>query len=388
MTTTVQTPPAAPNGRAKKLIIAAAVFGALALGYGLYYTTYGQYHEETDDAYVGANLVYVNAQVSGTVVGLGADDNQPVKAGEPLIRLDHADATVALADAEGRLGEIVRQIRQQFRSVDESSAVVAQRKTDLARAQDDLARRKQLAGSEALSAEDLAHANEAVAAARDALTVAEKQLAATRVPIDGTTLRHQPSVLRARAAYVQAYLAAQRNDIVAPVDGFVARRTVQVGQRVSPGASLLAVVPLKGAWVDANFKEPQLRNLRIGQPATVSADLYGGHVEYHGKVASISAGSGGAFSLLPPQNATGNWIKVVQRVPVRIALDPEELKAHPLRAGLSTVVVVDTHNRDGQVDTALPLPNAALNTTVFDEQLKVAEARADAIIAQQAGHDE
>ncbi|MBV8658523.1 MAG: HlyD family secretion protein, partial [Burkholderiales bacterium] len=159
-------------------------------------------------------------------------------------------------------------------------------------------------------------------------------------------------------------------------------------QRVAPGASLLAVVPLKGAWVDANFKEPQLRNIRIGQPATVSVDMYGSHVEYQGKVASISAGSGGAFSLLPPQNATGNWIKVVQRVPVRIALDPDALKAHPLRVGLSTVVDIDTHGRDGQVDTALPLPNAPLNTTVFDAQLKAAEAQADAIIAREAGHDE
>jgi len=387
MTTPEQTQ-APKNGRTKKLLIAAAVFAALGIGYTLYYTGYAQYHEETDDAYVGANLVYVNAQVTGTVVGLGADDNQPVKAGQPLIRLDHADAAVALADAEGRLGETVRQIRQQFRNVDENAAVVAQRKTDLNRAQDDLNRRKQLAGSEALSAEDLAHANEAVTAARDALTVAEKQFAAARVPVDNTTLCHQPSVLRARAAYVQAYLAEQRNDIVAPVDGLVARRTVQVGQRVAPGASLLAVVPLKGAWVDANFKEPQLRNIRIGQPATVSVDMYGSHVEYQGKVASISAGSGGAFSLLPPQNATGNWIKVVQRVPVRIALDPDALKAHPLRVGLSTVVDIDTHGRDGQVDTALPLPNAPLNTTVFDAQLKAAEAQADAIIAREAGHDE
>jgi len=389
MTTAVTAPaPATPGSRFKKLATAAAVFAALGLGYTLYYTTYAQYHEETDDSYVGGNLVYVNAQVNGTVTALGADDNQPVKTGQVLVRMDQADADVAMADAEGRLGETVRQIRQQFRSVDASASVVNQRKTDLQRAQDDLNRRSQLAGSDALSAEELAHAKEAVASAKDALDVAQKQLALSRVPVEGTTLRHQPSVLRARAAYVQAYIAAQRNEIPAPVDGFVARRTVQVGQRVAPGTALLAVVPLQGVWVDANLKEPQLRNVRVGQPATVSADIYGSHVEYHGKVASISAGSGGAFSLLPPQNATGNWIKVVQRVPVRIVLDPAELKAHPLRVGLSADVDIDTHQRDGSTETALALPAAPLGTTVYDAMLKTAEARADAIIAREAGHDE
>jgi len=380
--------PAATGSRFKMLGIAAALFAAIGLSYGIYYAVDGQYHEETDDAYVGANLVYVNAQVTGTVTALGADDNQPVTTGQMLVRLDGADALVALADAEGRLGETVRQIRQQFRAVDEANAVLAQRKTDLLRAQNDLQRRVQLAGSDALSAEDLAHARETVASANDALTVAAKQLASARVPTEGTTLRQQPSVLRARAAYVQAYLAVQRNQIPAPVDGFIARRSVQVGQRVAPGNALLAVVPLQGVWIDANFKEPQLRHIRIGQAATVSTDIYGSHVEYHGKVASISAGSGGAFSLLPPQNATGNWIKVVQRVPVRIALDPLELQAHPLRAGLSTDVTIDTHARDGRVDTALALPHAALETTVFDSLLAGAEAHADTIIAREAGHDE
>lgn len=381
--------PAAPksNGRGRNMLIAAAVFTLIGVGYGFYYTTYAQYEENTDDAYVGANLVYVNSQVSGTVTGLGADDNQPVKRGQSLISLDHADATVSLADAEGRLGETVRSIRQQFRSVDQAAAVVTQRKTDLARAQQDLARRKELAGSEALSAEELAHANEAVAAARDAVAVAERQLATTRVPVDNTSLRQQPSVLRARAAYVQAYLSAQRNDILAPVDGFVAKRSVQVGQRVAPGSALLAVVPLKEVWVDANFKETQLRNIRVGQPAKVIADVYGNHVEYKGTVVSISAGSGSAFSLLPPQNATGNWIKVVQRVPVRIALDAKQLEEHPLRVGLSADVEVDTHKRDLKQDV-LPMANTSLATSVYDSQLKAAEAKADAIIAREAGHDQ
>jgi membrane fusion protein (multidrug efflux system) len=378
-------PPARGIGRGWKIALTATPFVIAGIAYAVYYALLGQFRESTDDAYVGANLVYVDAQVTGTVTAIGADDNQPVQRGQSLVKLDGADAAVALADAEARLGETVRQIRQEMRSVDEAGAVVAQRKTDLARTQDDLNRRGELAGTDALSAEDLAHATQAVASAKDALTVAQQQLAVARVPVEGTTLTQQPSVLRARAAYVQAYINAQRNDIPAPVAGFVARRSVQVGQRVAPGTVLMAVVPLKTVWVDANFKEPQLRNLRIGQPATVSADIYGGHIEYHGKVASISAGSGGAFSLLPPQNATGNWIKVVQRVPVRIVLDDGELAAHPLRVGLSTDVVVNTHDRGGVVDTALPVAAGSLETQVYAEQLANAQTQADTVIAREAG---
>ena len=388
--TNTTTGPAAPEStkkgsRAKALLIAGTVFGLAAIAYAAWELGYAQYRESTDDSYVQANLVYVNAQVGGTVTSLGADDNQPVKAGQTLVTLDHSDAAVALADAGAQLGLAVRQVREQQSAVDESQAVVAQRRTDLQRAQDDLARRTQLAGTDSIAAEDLQHAKQSVAAAQDALAVAEKTLAKTRTSVAGVTLRQNPSVLRARAAYVQAALATQRNDVQAPTDGVVARRSVQVGQHVAAGTALLAVVPLQGAWIDANFKEPQLRHIQVGQPATVATDLYGGHVEYHGVVASIAAGSGGAFSLLPPQNATGNWIKVVQRVPVRIALDPKELAAHPLRVGLSTDVTIDTHDRSDQQKPAMALPGANFTTPVFDAQLKTAETRADALIAQEAG---
>ena len=373
------------TSRKKALLIAGSTFGLAAVAYAVWVLCIAQYRESTDDAYVQANLVYVNAQVGGTVTSLGADDNQPVRAGQTLVTLDHSDATVALADASAQLGLAVRQVREQQGAVDEGQAVLAQRRTDLTRASDDLARRLQLAGTDSIATEDLQHAKQTVTAAQDALTVAEKTLATTRAPIAGVTLRQNPSVLRARAAYVQAALATQRNDVQAPMDGIVARRSVQVGQHVAPGAALLAVVPLQGAWIDANFKEPQLRHIQVGQPATIATDLYGGHVEYHGVVASIAAGSGGAFSLLPPQNATGNWIKVVQRVPVRIALDPKELAAHPLRVGLSTDVTVDTHERGDQQRPAMALPGANFSTPVFDAQLKTAEAHADALIAQEAG---
>ena len=389
MTDTNTTPaveqPANKRSRAKALLLAGGTVAIAAVSYAVWVLGYAQYRESTDDAYVQANLVYVNAQVGGTVTALGADDNQPVKAGQTLVSLDHADAAVALADAGAQLGLAVRQVREQQDAVDEGLAVVAQRRTDLQLATDDLARRTQLAGTDSIAAEDLQHAKQAVAAAQDALTVSEKTLAKTRAPVAGISLRQNPSVLRARAAFVQASLATQRNDVQAPMDGVVARRSVQVGQHVAPGAALLAVVPLQGAWIDANFKEPQLRHIQVGQAATVSTDLYGGHVEYHGIVASIAAGSGGAFSLLPPQNATGNWIKVVQRVPVRIALDPKELAAHPLRVGLSTDVTIDTRQRSDEQKPAMALPGANFSTPVFDAQLKTAEARADALVAQEAG---
>lgn len=382
------TEPAAPNGKRKRiLLVMATIFILIAVLYALYYFLYAQFHEETDDAYVNGNLVYINSQVSGTVVALGADDTQPVKAGQSLITLEGSDSTVALANAEAKLAQTVRQIRQQYRSTDEASVVVAQRQTELSRATDDLSRRQQLVGSDAITAEDLAHARAAVATAKDALTVAQKQLESSQASVEGTTLRQHPAVLQARAEFTQAYLAQQRNVIPSPIDGYVARRSVQIGQRVTPGNNLMAIVPLNALWVDANLKEMQLQNVRIGQPATVTADIYGSHVEYHGKVVGIAAGTGGAFSLLPPQNAVGNWIKVVQRIPVRIAIDANDLSKNPLRIGMSTTIKIDTHDRNGSALTALPITNAPMATPVFDAQLKDAEAKADSIIAREAGSD-
>jgi len=377
-----------PNGNGKRksvLLIIALIFISIAVLYALYYFLYAQYHAETDDAYVNGNLVYVNSQVNGTVVALGADDTQSVKRGQPLITLEGADSHVAVASSEAKLAETVRQIRQQYRSTDEATAVVSQRQTELDRANDDLKRRLQLSGTDAITAEDVAHAKAAVATAKDALTVAQKQLASSQAAVEGTTLHAHPSVLQARADFVQAYIADQRNVIPAPIDGYIARRSIQVGQRVAPGNNLMAIVPLNALWVDANLKENQLRNVRIGQPAEVTADLYGSHMTYHGKVAGISAGTGSAFSLLPPQNAVGNWIKIVQRVPVRIALDPAELAKYPLRVGMSTTVDIDTHERSGSVLTSLSLSNTPLGTDVYAQQLKDAESKADQIIAHEAG---
>jgi membrane fusion protein (multidrug efflux system) len=362
-----------------------AVLAVLATGgavYGAYWAQVVRYHQSTDDAYVGGNVVQITPQISGTVVAIGADDTQFVKAGQPLVRLDPADAHVALDQAEAQLARTVRDVRNLYATSSQLAAAVQMRQTELAAAQSDLARRQRLGASGAVSGEELQHATDAVKTTQAELLAAEQQLAANRARVDGTTLKDHPQVRDAAAAVRNAYLTLERTELAAPVAGFVARRNVQLGQRVSTGTPLMAVVPLDQVWVDANFKEPQLAHMRIGQPVKLTADLYGGRVVYHGTVAGFGAGTGAAFSLLPAQNATGNWIKIVQRVPVRIALDPREIAAHPLQIGLSMKADVETQG--GASSARLPQiasHQAAWTTTVPGTSDAEADARVQAIIA-------
>jgi membrane fusion protein, multidrug efflux system len=319
-----------------------AVLLTVGTVYGAYWAQVLRYHQSTDDAYVGGNVVQITPQISGTVVAIGADDTQFVKAGQPLVRLDPADARVALDQAEAQLARTVRDVRNLYATSSQLAATVQMRQTELSAAQSDLARRQRLGASGAVSGEELQHAADAVKTAQAELLAAQQQLVANRARVDGTTIKDHPQVRDAAAAVRNAYLTLERTELAAPVAGFIARRNVQLGERVSPGAPLMAVVPLDQVWVDANFKEPQLAHMRIGQRVRLSADLYGGHVLYHGTIAGLGAGTGAAFSLLPAQNATGNWIKIIQRVPVRIALDPAEMAAHPLRVGLSMTATIDT----------------------------------------------
>jgi membrane fusion protein, multidrug efflux system len=354
---------------------------ALAV-YGAYWAQVLRYHQSTDDAYVGGNVVQITPQISGTVVAIGADDTQFVKAGQPLVRLDQADARVALDQAEAELARTVRDVRNLFATTSQLQATVQARETELTAAQSDLARRQRLGTSGAVSGEELQHASDAVKAAQAGLLAAQQQLAANRARVDGTTLADHPQVRDAAAAVRNAYLTLARTELPAPVSGFVARRNVQLGQRVSPGTPLMAVVPLEQVWVDANFKEPQLARMRVGQPATLTADLYGRRVVYHGSVAGFGAGTGAAFSLLPAQNATGNWIKIVQRVPVRIALDPHEIAAHPLQIGLSMNADIDVRaGADGARLPQVASNAAAWSTEVFAASNALADARVQAIIA-------
>jgi membrane fusion protein (multidrug efflux system) len=343
-----------------------------------------RYHETTDDAYVSGNVVEITPQISGTVVAIGADDTQFVKAGQPLVRLDRADAQVALDEADAELGRTVRDVRNLYATSAQLAADVALKETELARAQSDLERRSRLGASGAVSGEELQHARDAVRVAEAALAAARQQLAANRARVDGTTIDNHPQVRAAAAAVRNAYLTYSRTELPAPVSGFVARRNVQLGQRVSPGTALMAVVPLDEVWVDANFKEPQLATLRVGQPVRLTADLYGSHVAFHGHVAGFGAGTGSAFSVLPAQNATGNWIKIVQRVPVRIALDSRELAAHPLQIGLSMRVDVDVHDESGARLPQLAGSASGWSTTVFGSTERAADARVAAIIAANA----
>ncbi|MEN2475308.1 HlyD family efflux transporter periplasmic adaptor subunit [Burkholderia sp. GS2Y] len=353
---------------------------ASSIAYGVYYVTVARYHESTDDAYVSGNLVQLTPQVAGTVVAVNADDTQIVKAGDPVVTLDNADAKVALGNAEAMLGQTVRQVSSLYVNNDLYAANVAQKQSDLARAQDDLRRRRAVADTGAVSAEDIAHARDTVTAAQAGLDAARQQAQANRALTDRTTISQHPNVQAAASKVRDAYLAYARNVLPAPVTGYVAKRSVQVGQRVSPGTPLMAIVPLDGVWIDANYKESQLRNMRIGQPVTLTADVYGGKVKYHGWVVGFSAGTGSAFASLPAQNATGNWIKIVQRLPARIQLDQKELEAHPLRIGLSMDVDVDTHDNTGpQLGAAM---NTSYRTDVFAEYGAQADAEIEKIIAQ------
>jgi len=366
----------------RKRMIALLVSATMAAGaaWGAYYETSGRFEASTDDAYVSGNLVQLTPQVTGTVVAVNTDDTQIVKAGDPVVTLDPADATLALQNAEANLGKTVRQLSGVYADDDFYAATIAQRESDLARVNDDFKRREAVAGTGAVSAEDIAHAREAVDAAQAALDAARQQAAANRALTDRTSIAQHPDVQAAAAKVREAYLAYARNTLPAPVTGYVARRSVQVGQRVSPGTPLMAIVPLDGVWVDANFKESQLRRMRIGQPVTLTADVYGSGVKYHGRVVGFSAGTGSAFAVLPSQNATGNWIKIVQRLPVRVQLDPRELEAHPLRIGLSMQVDVDTHDNTGtQLGAAV---NTSYRTDVFAQYGAQADAEIAKIIAQ------
>lgn len=371
-----------PGKRKAVLLAITAAFVAAGVAWGVYYQLVLSKEEVTDNAYVGGNLVTLSAQVTGNVDEISADETQLVKAGAPLIRLNAIDADLMLSQAEARLGNVVRQERERYASVAQYDAVIAQRRLALATAQGNLARRAPLAADHTISGEEMMHAKQAVDEAQAALAVAQRQAESVRSGVAGVDLASHPAVLSAKGDVVQAWLAVRRNAVLAPVTGYVAKRNVQLGAHVTPGTPLMAIVPLNQLWVDANFKESELRNIRIGQPATIETDLYGGKVVYHGKVLGMSAGTGSAFSLLPAQNATGNWIKVVQRVPVRITLDAQELAAHPLRIGLSTTVTVDTsHGEGATLDQPMAAGSSAATKTL---ELPVGEAEkmADAIIAR------
>src|SRR6267142_2268969 len=378
-----------PNLR-RRLALSAltAVFilaGATAAGW---WWLGGRWHTSTDDAYVQGNLVQLTPQIAGIVIRINADDTALVREGDPVVVLDAADTQTALDEAKAGLAQAVRRVRQLYANTDALRANVELRRAEWRRAREDLQRRTGLPDARALADEDLKHAQAQFESAAAALKAAEQQLAASEAMVSRTTVATHPDVKQAAAKLRESYLAAQRSSVLAPVTGYVAKRSVQLGEQVAPGAPLLAIVPLADVWVDANFKETQLEYVRIGQPATLTSDLYGGAVTYRGTVIGLAPGTGSTFSLLPPQNATGNWIKIVQRLPVRIRLDAQELAAHPLRVGLSTFVSIDTHDRTGPVLAQAPPTQPAATTQAYERVLAAADRLEREIIQANLGEGE
>jgi membrane fusion protein (multidrug efflux system) len=382
--TDIAAPAAGPQGnpaaRRRWLTVLAAIVIGAAIVWALLHFVFGKPEQYTDDAYVAGDVVAITAREPAQVIAIHADNTQTVKAGQPLIDFDDSTAQVNLAAATADLARAVRSTRADFTRVNQSGANVVQMQADLARAEDDYRRRRGAAAQGAISGEELAHAADAVKVAKANLGVAQAQAAQSQTTVQGTRVETSPAVLAAIAAYRRAAIILTHMHLAAPIDGVIAQRTIQLGQQVAAGTSLMAVVPLDRAWIDANFRETQLRDLRIGQPATVKADIYGSNVIYHGHVIGIGAGSGSAFALLPPQNASGNWIKIVQRVPVRIGLDPHELDRNPLRIGLSVTVTVDTGDKGGaRLGSPATQPYAG---TLDDRTASATEARIRQIIAE------
>ncbi|MEY8709825.1 multidrug export protein EmrA [Mangrovibacter phragmitis] len=347
----------APQQHAKKkkgkrknaLLFLTTLFVVIAVAYGIYWFLVLRHYEDTDDAYVAGNQVQIMSQVSGSVTKVWVDDTDFVKQGDTLVTLDPTDAQLAFDKAKTALASSVRSVHQLMINSKQYEANIALQKTALTKAQNDFKRRVPLGTDNLIGKEELQHAKDAVASAQAQLDVAIQQYNANKAMLLGDKIEDQPSVKQAAAAVRDAWLALQRTNVVSPVTGYVSRRAVQVGAQISASSALMAIVPAHHMWVDANFKETQLANMRIGQSATVVSDIYGDDVKYTGKVVGLDMGTGSAFSLLPAQNATGNWIKVVQRLPVRIELDEKQLEQHPLRIGLSTLVTVNTSNHDGKV---------------------------------------
>ncbi len=385
--------------RKKALTGVAAAVVVAGIAYGAYWALVLNHYESTDNAYVQGNVVQLTPQVGGTVVAINADDTDHVKAGQLLVRLDPADAQIALDQAEAQLAQTVREVRTLYANNSTLKAQIALRDADLARAksdearaQDDVARRSPLVATGAVGKEEFNHSTAALAAARSSVVAAQsavlaarEQLSSNQTLTDGIAVEQHPNVLRASARVREAYLALRRADLLAPVDGYVAKRSVQLGQRVQAGAPLMSVIALNQVWVEANFKESQLQRLRLDQPVTLEADVYGKKVEYRGTVEGLGAGTGAAFALLPAQNATGNWIKVVQRVPVRIRLDAKELVDHPLRIGLSMDAKVDIRNTDGRMLADGARASTVAQTNVFDQNNSAADAEVRKIIVANGG---
>lgn len=362
------------------------IFVSIAVLFLLYWLVIGRFYETTDDSYVGGNMVQLMPQISGTVVNILADDTQLVLAGQTVVQLDPANMYINLQGSIANLARVVRQTRQLFDNVSELEAKVAIDRTNMMRLQADYERRRSLISSRAVSQEEFQHARDIFSASQEQLKLSQHQLNAARALVMNSDLYHHPNVVTAEAQLRNAYLNYQRTAVLAPITGHIAKRSVQIGQQVNPSTVLLVIVPLRQVWVDANFKESQLKHIRINQPVSIVSDFYGSSVKFRGSVVGLSAGTGSAFALLPPQNATGNWIKIVQRLPVRVALDAKQLQEYPLFIGLSMTATVNTHDRSGKVLSRVAEEKPIYTTDVYYRQLGQINSLIQKIVTENASN--
>ncbi|WP_273827704.1 multidrug efflux MFS transporter periplasmic adaptor subunit EmrA [Providencia rettgeri] len=372
--------------RRNALMFLTFIFIAIGVGWGIYWYLVLRHYESTDNAYVAGNQVQIQSQVSGSVMTVNVDNTDFVQSGTVLVELDPRDAELALDKAKTELANSVRQTRQHTINSRQLQANIDVKRSELSRLQNDLKRREVLGNSNLIGKEELQHSRESVVSAKAALDMAVEQYNANQAIVLNTSIEKQPAVEQAATQVRNAWLALQRTKIVSPVDGYVSRRSVQIGSQITPSTPLMAIVPSSGMWIDANFKETQLADMRIGQPAKVTADFYGKDVVFNGTVVGLDMGTGSAFSLLPAQNASGNWIKVVQRLPVRIALDPAQLEERPLRIGLSTEVTIDTLNKDGKVLSKGMRDAPAYHTSALAVDMSPADKIVTEIINNNAGN--
>ena len=380
MTVAEEKPPITKNHR-RALWIATVIFLFCALIFLVYWLVWGRFHESTDDAYVNGNLIMLTPQEEGIVVSILADNAQLVEEGQPIIELDRHDFEIRLGKAGAELANSVRSVTQMFLKVEELKAKKQVSESALIRAQLDYDHRAALVADAGVSREDFEHSETTLLAALSSLLEVDKELSGAEALVENTKVATHPSVELSKSALRSAFLALHRCTVLAPARGIVTQRRAQVGQRVKSNEPLLSLVPLDQIWIDANFREVNLKNFRIGQPVTLFADMYGRRKKFHGKIVGLNPGSGSVFSILPPQNATGNWIKIVQRIPVKISLDPNEIKKRPLLLGLSITATVDTHDRTGR---RLPLssPEGPIyKTDVYTDELDGADELIEQIIA-------
>ena len=351
------------------------VFVISGISYVTYYKKYAQFYETTDNAYVKQNITFVTPQIYGVVDKVNIDVTQVVKTGDILAHLDSKDAQIAFKKAKNDLAQSVRQIKKSYKQKDEIKSEIRLYKVLFEKAKEDFYRNQSLIKNKVISKEKFDNSKYAYDEAKERLQITKNRYMSLMAMINDKIITQNPQIKKAVLGVEESYINLKRCDILAPTDGVIAKKNLSVGSSVTPGTTLVAIVPQEGFWVDANYKETQLKNIRLGQSVKLYADVYGEEVEYIGKVEGISAGTGSVFSLLPAQNATGNWIKVVQRVPVRIKLDQKELQKHPLHVGNSMEVIIDTHNRKKKRLENLKKPtySSDLYATALKDAKKIAK---------------